>query len=288
MNTLPAGGGSAARGRASWSGLLRLSLVAVPVQAYPAVSSSDAVQLNQLHAGCGERIRYEKRCPIHGTLEAASITRGYQYAPNQYVVVEAEELEALRPAQDKALTLLQFVEPQQVDLAMLSGRTLYLLPQGLGARRPYQVLQQALLQRGRWGLGRVSMSGHRYPVVVRSLANLLAVHVLHDPVQLRAPATWQSPLHEEAVSEQERQLALLLIDSAAGPVDWSSYRDDTAQQLERLVEIKVAGRPPAAPQDEPLQVLQLLDALQRSVAAAAGSATTPPQPAAKRTRRRSA
>jgi Ku70/Ku80-like protein len=69
------------RGRASWSGLLRLSLVAVPVKAYPAVSTSDEVHFNQLHADCGQRISYQKYCPQHGPLETGAIVRGYQYAP---------------------------------------------------------------------------------------------------------------------------------------------------------------------------------------------------------------
>ena len=186
--------GPAPRGRASWSGLLRLSLVAVPVQAYPAVSSTEAVQLNQLHSGCGQRIRYEKRCPIHGPVDAALIARGYEYAPDQYVIVEPEELERIRPSQEKALTLVQFVEPEQLDLALLSGRTLYLMPQGLAAHRPYQVLQQALQQRGRWGLARVTLSGHRCAAVVRPTCGLLAAHVLHDPPQLCAASAWQSQL----------------------------------------------------------------------------------------------
>jgi DNA end-binding protein Ku len=285
---IPGPAAAAPRGRASWSGLLRLSLVAVPVQAYPAVSSTDEVHLNQLHAGCGQRIRYEKRCPVHGPVDASSITRGYEYAPDQYVIVEPEELEQIRPAQDKALTLLQFVEPESVDLALLSGRTLHLMPQGIAAHRPYRVLEQALADSGRWGLGRVSMSGHRYAVVVRCTSSVLAAHVLHEPAQLRAAAAWQSQLREEPVSEQELQLASMLIDDAGGPVDWSHYRDDTAEQLEKLVADKVAGRKPAAPQDEPVQVIQLLEALQKSGAAASGNSKAIARRAPKQSRRRSA
>jgi len=279
---------AAPRGRASWSGLLRLSLVSVPVQAYPAVSSTDEVHLNQLHAGCGQRIRYEKRCPVHGPVDSASITRGYEYAPDQYVIVESEELDQIRPSQDKALTLLQFVEADQVDLALLSGRTLYLMPQGLAAHLPYRVLQQALAQCGRWALGRVILSGHRQAVVVRATSELLAMHVLHEPAQLRPAAAWQSSLREAAISPQELQLASMLIDAAGGPVNWAAYRDDTAEQLEKLVAEKVAGRKPSAPQEEPVQVLQLLDALQRSVAAATVNSAAAGRRPAKPSRRRSA
>ena len=103
------------RGRPSWSGLLRLSLVAVPVKAYPAQSGAAAIHFNQLHANCGQRIQYQKRCPAHGAVQAADIVRGYPYAPDQYVVVEPEELDKVRPAKDKALVLEQFVAVHEVD-----------------------------------------------------------------------------------------------------------------------------------------------------------------------------
>src|ERR1700716_153046 len=125
----PAGPASAPapRGRPSWSGLLRLSLVAVPVKAYPALSSSAAIHFNQLHANCGQRIHYQKHCSRHGPVEAADIVRAFQYAPDQYVLVEPEELDQVRPAKDKALVLEQFVAAHQVDPVLFAGRSLYLL-----------------------------------------------------------------------------------------------------------------------------------------------------------------
>src|ERR1700719_1395199 len=106
--TIPAGA-PGPRGRPSWSGLLRLSLVAVPAKAYPAVSTTTATHFNLLHADCGQRIQYQKRCPQHGPVDAAAIVRGVPYAPDQYVVVEPEELDKLRPARDKALVLDHFL-----------------------------------------------------------------------------------------------------------------------------------------------------------------------------------
>ena len=101
-------------GRPSWSGLLRLSLVTVPVKAYPAVSSSAASPFHLLHAACGQRIRYAKQCPLHGPVDGDAIVRGYEYATDQYVVVEPEELERLRPPRDKALVLEQFVPVDEI------------------------------------------------------------------------------------------------------------------------------------------------------------------------------
>ena len=262
------------RGRASWSGLLRLSLVAVPVKAYPAVSTSDAVHFHQLHADCGQRISYQKCCPQHGRVDAAAIVRGYEYAPGQHLVIEPAELEPLRPAKEKALVLEQFLEAGQVDPVLFSGRTLYLLPDGLAAQRPYLMLVAALQERGRWGLGGVTLSGNRQLVLVRPSGRLLAMDVLHYPAQLRSRTVLEAELDERGGSEEELRLAGLVIDAASRPVvDWQQYRDDTADKIRSLVEAKIEGRPLQAQPEESFQVLKLLDALQQSVAAAS------PQPA---------
>src|SRR5262245_26029969 len=127
-NGRPPGPAPAPRGRPSWSGLLRLSLVAVPVQAYPAVRSGAPSPFQFLHADCGQRIAYPKHCPRHGAVPAEAIVRGYEYAPDQYVVVEPQELDRLRPARDKALLLEQCLPVAQEVLAFLKtegklGRT---------------------------------------------------------------------------------------------------------------------------------------------------------------------
>lgn len=265
---------AAPNARPSWSGLLRLSLVAVPVKAYPAVATSDSVHLNQLHQDCGQRINYQKHCPVHGKLEAAEIVKGYQYAPDQHVTIEPDELEKTRSPKDKALNLEQFVDPERIEPVRLSGRTLYLLPHGVAAHRPYRVLAEALEQRGRWVLGRVSMSGHRHGVVVRADDSLLSMSLLHDPAQVRSAAGFRAQLREEPTSEQERDLAAALIDASNGPVDWSAYRDDAAARLKELVKAKVAGREVIAQDEEPVEVLQLMDALKKSVRAAQQSPQT--------------
>jgi DNA end-binding protein Ku len=254
------------RGRASWAGILQVSLVAVPVKAYPATSTTDAIHFNQLHAPCRQRIRYEK---------PAEIVKGYPYAPDQYVVIEDAELERLRPPKEKALLLEQFVEAGHVEPVMLSGRTLYLFPDGLAAQRPYLLLAEAMQVRLCWAVGRITMTGRRYAVVVRPQGRLLAMHVLHDPALVRSAAMLEADLRDGASSPEELNLACTLIDSASGPLDWSRLRDDTPEKLAQLIEAKLEGREAAAAEEEPVQVLQLLDALKQSVAQAAGNKASP-------------
>lgn len=264
-------GTTAPANRASWSGFLRLSLVVLPVKAYPAVSTAEDISFNQLHVDCGQRIQYQKHCPVHGKVDGEAIARGYQYAPGQYVVIEPSELEQLRPAKDKGLVLEQFVDVEQLEPVLFAGRSLYLFPDGLPAQRPYLVLQEAMRQKGRWALGRISWSGHRQVVVVRPCGRLLSLHVLHDPLKVRSGVSLETQIPPGKASDEERQLASTLIDSATtAAVDWSVYHDDTAQKLAALIEAKVQQRPVVAPADEPVEVLQLLDALKQSVAAVRG------------------
>jgi DNA end-binding protein Ku len=263
MSTLSA---PAARGRPSWSGLLRLSLVAVPVKAYAAVRTTSATHFNQLHAACGQRIRYDKRCPRHGPVDLSAIVRGYQYAPDQYVIVEPEELDQLRPAKDKALVLEQFVAVQDVDPVFFAGRSLFLLPDGVAARHPYGVLAAAMRQAGKAALGRVVLSEQRQLVLVRPVGRVLAVDVLHYPAQVRSATAWQAELPDSTAVAEELRLARQLMDTASSPLDWSRYRDTRAAELAALVAAKVAKQPPPAPAEEPAETLQLLEALKRSVA----------------------
>jgi DNA end-binding protein Ku len=192
------------------SGLLRISLVAVPVKAYSAVSSTaSAPHFHLLHAGCGQRIGYQKHCPRHGPVPAEAIERGYEYAPDQHVVVEAEELDKLRPTRDKALVLEQFVGLDEVDPVFFSGRSLYLLPDGAAAQHPYAVLVDALRQSAKAALGRVVLSGSRQLVLVRPAGKLLAMDVLHYPAQVRQASAWgktgRRTLEELTNSKREMQ-----------------------------------------------------------------------------------
>ena len=265
------------RGRASWSGLLRLSLVTLPVKAYPAAGDAPDLPCHHLHAGCGPRIRHPKHCPAHGPVDAGALVSGYEYAPGQFLVLDGADLDRLRPADDRALCLEHFLDAGALDPVLFSGRSLYLLPDGPAAHLAYAVLVEALHERRQAALGRVVLSHRRQLVLVRPAARLLAVHVLHYPAQLRSRAALEAALRPAPASAAEGRLAAALIDAASGHVCWEEYRDDSAEQLAALVEARLQGRTPetAAPEETP--VLNLLDALRQSVAALQ---STPPAEAA--------
>ena len=261
--------------RPTWSGLLRLSLITIPLKAYPAHPSSPAMAFHQLHAGCGQRIQHQKRCPVHGAVETAQIVKGYPYAHGQYAVVEAEELNRLRPAKDKALVLERFVGSPQVDPLLFAGRSLYLVPDGVAAAHPYALVAHALEQAGRWALGHVVLTVQRQLVLVRPRGGRLLLDVLRYPAEVRALPPYQRPDRSVAFSQEELQWTLALIEARSRPLDWSTLRDVNREELAALIEAKVAGQPRAPAAAESAAALHLLDALKQSVAAARRSATGP-------------
>jgi DNA end-binding protein Ku len=271
-------------GRPSWSGLLCLSLVSVPVKGYPAVTSTSASPFHLLHADCGQRIRYQKHCPQHGAVPGQAIVRGYEYAPDHYVIMEAEELDQFRPARDKALVLEQFVPVGDIDPTFYAGRSLYLVADGVAARHPYRVLAEAMQETGQAALSRVVLSSQRQLVLVRPCGRLLVLDVLHYPAQVRAHTGAAADRAPAAATEAERALARQLIALASAPLDWERYRDSGAEELAALIQAKLAQQPPAAPVEEPV-FLNLLEALQQSVAQASQPETVAQTSAAAKSRK---
>jgi DNA end-binding protein Ku len=251
---------------------LQFSLVGIPLKAYPAVRTRDVPSAHLLHADCGQRIRYAKQCPVHGTVDGAAIVRGYEYGPGRHVIAQPDELDALRPVQDKALRLERFLAPDQLNPLLFAGRSLYLVPDGPAAEPGYGVLRLALVKRQRWALGRMVLGGHRQVVLVRPADTTLVLHVLHYPEHVRVCPQTVWPMKQEP--EEELRLAGMLIEAADGKVDWTAYPDQTAQELKTLIEAKLAGQPAeaAAP---PRTILSLLDALKQSVNGRNGKGTTP-------------
>jgi DNA end-binding protein Ku len=278
--------GTTPYGRPSWSGLLQFSLVGIPLKAYPAVRTRDVPSAHLLHADCGQRLRYAKHCPVHGPVDGAVIVKGYEYGPGQHVIAQPDELDQLRPAQDKALRLERFLAPAQLDPLLFAGRSLYLVPDGPAAEPGYGVLRLALAQKQRWALGRMVLGGHRQVVLVRPAGTTLVLHVLHYPEQVRVCPQTVWPLAKEPA--EELRLAGMLIETAGGRVDWTAYPDQAAQELKALIEAKLAGQATVVAAPAPT-ILPLLEALQQSVAAQNGTAAAPSakaQAPRKRSRRR--
>jgi len=265
-----------AAARSVWKGFIQFSLVSVPVKAYTAAASGGGkIQLNQLHAECHNRIKYTKSCPVHGEVPADQIVSGYEFAKGQYVVIDTDELDKLRSPAEKAVTIQSFVERDDVPDRYLCGRTLYLVPDGLVGQKPYNLLHRVMTESGRVGFAQVVMGGKEKLMLIQPLESLLAMSELSYESELKKPSDFKDEVTKVDISPEEIKLARTLTDAmAAKEFDLSGYKDTYSDNLAALIDAKINGKQVVAPPaEEPAQVINLMEALQRSVDATKSKAT---------------
>lgn len=254
--------------RPSWSGFLRLSLVSVPVQAFTAEEPDDGgIRFNQLHADCHRRIQYKKFCPVHGEVSKDEIVTGYEYAQDQYVVVDKNELE--QATDDDGINIQTFIPPAAVDPSFYEGRTYYLAPDGEAGREPYALLREAMQEEKRWALAQAFLWGRNRLLLVRPAGTLLVMEMMQFANQVRSPKEIEDALPKAKLRGPELKLARQLVAaSSVDELDWSAQIDERADELRKLVEGKVRGREDLVEvkqQKRSPPTINLMDALKRSM-----------------------
>jgi DNA end-binding protein Ku len=262
--------------RSTWKGFLKLSLVSIPVKAYTATTSSGGeIHLNQLHNECHSRIQYKKNCPIHGEVSQDQIVSGYEYDKGRYVIVDTDELEKLRTEDDKAIQIDVFIDPKALDPVYLTGKTYYLVPDGPIAQKPYAVLHEGMVEQKRNAIAQVVMHGKEQTVLLRPIEGLLCISTLNYDPQVTKPSTFEDEVPKQQHSPDEMKLIKTLIDASTDKkFDFSRYKDTYTEKLTTLIEAKVQGKEIVSPPvHEHAQIINLMDALKRSVAQAQKSTT---------------
>src|SRR5262245_565372 len=178
--------------RASWKGFIRLSLVSVPVKAFTATASGGGeIHLNQIHAECHNRIRYQKTCPIHGEVSNDAIVSGYEFSKGQFVVIDPDELDKLRSESDKAVNIDTFISPETIDPIYFSGKTYYLVPDGPIGQKPYSLLHKGMLDQKCVAVAKVVLHGREQVVLLRSLEKLIAMSILEYEQKINPVASYE-------------------------------------------------------------------------------------------------
>lgn len=256
--------------RTSWKGFLKLSLVSVPVKAFTANEASAEVHLNQLHKGCNSRIKYQKVCPEHGELASDQIVSGYEHQKEQYVVIDPEEVDKLRTKSDRAVGIDGFVPSGAVDPRYYAGKTWYLLPDGTAGERPYALLHRGMVDNDVVAIAQVLMTGREQLVLVRPLGRMLVMTGLHYFKKVKAATEFEDEVAAIEFKPEEVALTNTLIGACkVADFDLTKYKDTYVEKLQQLIQMKVDGREVvAAPDHEEPRILNLMDALKKSVAEA--------------------
>ena len=257
--------------RPSWDGFLKFNLISVPVKAYSAiVSGGGKIGFHLIHRGCNSRIRYKKVCPVHGEVANDEIVPAYEHAKGQYIVVEPEERKELRVEDDKAIALDAFLEPDAIDPIYFTERSYYLVPDGKVAQKPYEVLLEAMAEEHRCAIAQVVFSGQGRVAMVRPLGHLLAMTLLSYAEQVKKPTAFEDEVPKAEVSAAELKLAKTLIDAATTTeFDLAHYTDEYTNRLTKLLQTRGKGKKVVrSPEAEEPAVINLMDALRRSLAEA--------------------
>lgn len=269
---------------AIWTGAISFGLVQVPVRLVTATRSKD-VSFNQLEEGTGARIRYRKVSEASGEeVPADRIQRGYEVAKGQYVVVEPDEIEALRPKGTHTIEIEEFVDLSEID-PIYFEQPYYLVPDERGAK-PYTLLVDAMREANKIALGRVVLRSKERLVAIRPLDGVLCVETMRYADEI-VPGEDVVPPEEAEVelSERERTMARQLVESlAADGFEPAKYHDTYREQLLDLIHRKAAGEEivTESEAEPPAKVLDLVAALEESLAKAESARARHPSAARRR------
>jgi len=241
--------------------VITFGMVAIPVSLYTATQDND-IHFNQLHKEDNSRIRYKKSCAHCGKeITAEDIVKGFEYDKDKYVVVTDEEIEKIKTEKEKSIQILHFAQLNQIS-PVYYEKTYQAAPEA-GGEKAFELLRSALMTEQKVAIGKTVMGTKDtlMAIIPREDGILIAtMHYADDIKQLQKQYT------KPQISEQELNMAKLLINSMDTPFDPSQYKDEYQEKLRALIETKISGKEVVAAEPESSgRVIDLMDALKASV-----------------------
>jgi DNA end-binding protein Ku len=265
--------------RTSWNGSLSFGLVSIPVglapATKPAARQSD-VSFRLLHRECQTPIKQKRWCPTHDReVTQDEIVRGFEVAKGQFLIVEDADLEALERSDDsRSIDITRFVREDDVD-PIFFDRTYFLVPGAAPAqRRPYVLLLEAMSETGTAAIGRFVRAGRESLCLVRARDGALVLETLFLAEDVYSQAEITEAVGDTDVRDSELDLARQIIDGLSGQFEPAELTSEYRRDLRALLEAKLRGEEIAVPEpEEEAPVIDLMEALKASVAAAQGKGT---------------
>jgi len=252
--------------RSIWKGAISFGLVTIPVALYTATESKTP-KFKMLRGTDHSPIKYKRVAESDGEeVVWDDIVRGYEVEKGRYVVFTDEELEAATAADGNRLVdVVQFVDESEIDPIYYKS-SYYLAPERTGVKA-YKILLEALKDKGRVGLAKVSIRDKQQLATVRAKDGVLVMETMYWPDEIREPEFEELDSDVE-LRKEEVKMAQLLIDGLTAEFDPDAFKDSTREAIEVAAQKKVDGQEIVAPETpEPTKVVDLLEALKASVEA---------------------
>jgi DNA end-binding protein Ku len=251
--------------RPTWKGFLKISLVNIPVRVFPATDSAATISFNQLHAECQTRIQQKRWCPnCQREVPMSEIAKGYEFEKGRYVVMTEEDVSKVRPESTRVIDLVQFTDASAIDPIYVE-RPYYLAPDGNMATQAFAVMREGM--KGKAGIGKLALYGREYLVAVQPKDNGLVMYTMRHANEVRSMDNIEELTTVPAkVKPEEIKLAKQVIENFEGELNLSEYRDEYQEELQRIIDAKIAGEEVVATAEEtPPKVVNLMDALRQSL-----------------------
>jgi DNA end-binding protein Ku len=251
--------------RPTWKGFMKISLVTIPVRVFPATDAAATISFNQLHAECQTRIQQKRWCPhCEREVPISEIAKGYEFEKGRYVVMTEDDMSKVRPESTRVIDLVQFTDATAIDPVYVE-RPYYLAPDGPMAREAFAVMREGM--KGKAGIGKLALYGREYLVAVQPREKGLVMYTMRHAKEVRA----MDKIEEldsvpDKVKPEEIKLAKQVIGNFEGALDLAEYSDKYQEELQRIIDAKVAGEEVVATEEEtPPKVVNLMDALRQSL-----------------------
>jgi DNA end-binding protein Ku len=253
--------------RALWSGSINFGLVNIPVKMYSA-TRAETIRFHQIHEKTKCRVHHKLYCPDVGEIPSDEVVKGYEVAPDQYVIVSDEELEALAPEATRLIEISSFVEPSSID-PVYYERPYYLLPDERAAKA-YRLLVAAMTNSEKVGVAKVVMRNREYVAALRPIRDVICLEIMRFADEIIQPETLGAP-KTAAPGDKELKMAQQLIESLTDKFQPEAYHDEYSDRIQELIDRKTQGKeivtePPTSRAGG--KVISLIAALERSLAKA--------------------
>lgn len=256
--------------RSIWKGHIRFSLVTIPVRIYGAIETQNTISFNQLHKEDFGRIRYDKRCKkCNEAVSGDDIVKGYEYEPDQYVVIEDEDFEKLKLKSTKIIEIEGFVDASEVH-PTLYDTPYFAGPDGPVAAKAYALLRETLRNSGKMGIGRVVLRDRESIMMLAPQGQGLVLYKLRYPKEVRVAEDVPDTSGLEA-DEAQLALAQTLVDSMSTKFADLTLEDRYRDALTEVITAKIEGKEVVTVAEEEVPVVDIMTALKASIEQAKGS-----------------
>jgi DNA end-binding protein Ku len=252
--------------RAYWKGYLKLSLVSCPVALFPATSEREKISFHQLNKNTGNRIKYRKVDAETGDeVESSDIIKGYQVGKGEYLQLEPEELEAIAIESKRTIEIDEFVPRKEID-ELYQNNPYYIVPNGEVGQQAFAVIREAIRQEGMVAIGKVVFTSREHIIALEARGKGMMGMTLRYPYEVRKEDEYFDDIPDEKIPKDMLELASHIVESKAGHFKPEKFEDQYEDALKQLLKKKQSGQKIEAPRDrEPSKVVNLMDALRRSV-----------------------